>query len=256
MDQVNDLIRQWRDFYMVQPLRGRKNQTAKELFDPGRGAGVDPKALCFLMMKAEVKGVRRNRLTFDGFDWVGDCLYGLKQNVIVRYSLSDRSRVYVFNLQNQFVGVVEPAEFTAPRDHAAAQRITSERRRLLRQTNSLSKMARTASPEVIDLISRKNPDLIEYIQAEEMKNEPPKLTAFLHDDRAPEAACMAVDPVASTSETEASGPAERPIFYSDTEKFEWLMKQPFISPKDQAWLDDLAERIPVFKQAMMERGNQ
>ena len=104
LDQVNDLIRQWRDFYAIQPLRGRKNQTAQELFESGRGSGVDPKALCFLMMKAEVKGVRRSRLTFDGFDWTGECLYGFKQKVIVRYSYSDRSRIFVFNLEDRFIG--------------------------------------------------------------------------------------------------------------------------------------------------------
>ena len=67
------------------------------------------------MMKAEVKGVRRNRLTFEGFDWTGDCLYGLKRKVIVRYSLSDRRQIYVFDLKDQFLGVVEPVDYRTER---------------------------------------------------------------------------------------------------------------------------------------------
>ena len=35
LEQVNDLIRQWRDFYAIQHLRGRKNHTAKDFLKAG-----------------------------------------------------------------------------------------------------------------------------------------------------------------------------------------------------------------------------
>jgi len=261
LDQVNDLIRQWRDFYASQPLRGRKNHTAQELFDPGRGPGVDPKALCFLMMKAEVKRVFRERLTFDGFDWTGDCLYGLNSRVLVRYSLSDRGQIYVFSLQEKFIGIVTPVSASAPRDHEAGRRIISERNQAFRQTKALSALAKRASPETIDLLSRKAPGLIEYIQQEETKKESPKLSPFIKDDNAPQAVCMPEEP--ETPEQGVSGPGfhpgagstpegESPFFYSDSDKFEWLMKQTFINPRDQAWLDDLMERTPIYKEAIKD----
>jgi putative transposase len=245
VDQVDELIRQWRDFYVIQPLRGRKNQTAKELFEPGRGPGIDPKALCFLMLKAEVKGVRRGRLTFDGFDWAGNCLYGIKQNVIVRYSLSDRSRVYVFDLKDRFLGVVEPVDYTAPRDHAAARRITAERRRLFRQTKTLSNMAKTASPEVIDLISRKDPDLLEYIEAKNSKNEPqrispwpdeeststetgpeiPKNEIIVDSEREPSKSTIFVDP-----RTGLSRPSDGRVFKDEFEYYDWYRAIEEMSP--------------------------
>jgi hypothetical protein len=67
-------------------------------------------------------------------------------------------------MKDDYIGVVEPVEATAPRDHEAGRRITAERRRFLRQSKGLSIMAKTASPGVIDLISRKNPDLTKYIE--------------------------------------------------------------------------------------------
>jgi putative transposase len=245
LDQVNELIRQWRDFYAVQPLRGRKNQTAKELFEPGRGPGIDPKALCFLMLKAEVKGVRRARLTFDGFDYTGDCLYGIKQRVIVRYSYSDRSRVYVFDLNDQLRGIVEPVEATAPRDHEAARRIIAERRRLLRQTKMLSNLAKSASPEVIDLISRKDPNLLEYIEAENSKNEPqrispwpgeesisteigleiPKNEIIVDSEKEPSKSTIFVDP-----RTGLSRPGDGRVFKNEFEYYDWYRAIEEVSP--------------------------
>ena len=236
LDQVNEMIRQWRDFYSIQPLRGRKNQTAKDLFEPGRGPGIDPKALCFLMLKTEVKGVRRERLTFDGFDWTGDCLYGLKQRVIVRYSLSDRSRVFVFDLNDQFRGIVEPVDYTAPRDHAAARRILGERRRLLRQTKTLSNMAKTASPEVIDLISRKNPDLLEYIQAEEIKKEKPRMLPYVEPEKSVEA-----EPLSTEDER------QRPYFWGDYEKYDWLMEHSDrVTEDDRKWMEDFVSKSSLY----------
>jgi hypothetical protein len=90
--------------------------------------------------------------------------------------------VYVFDLKDRLLGIVEPVEATAPRDHVAARKILAERRRLLRQTKALSNMAKTASPEVIDLISRKDPDLLEYIEAKDTKNESRRISPWLGEE--------------------------------------------------------------------------
>jgi len=241
LDQVNGLIRQWRDFYASQPLRGRKNQTAQELFDPGRGPGVDPKALCFLMMKAEIKRVFRERLTFEGFDWTGDCLYGLNSRVLVRYSLSDRGQIYVFSLQEKFLGIVTPVIASAPRDHEAARRTISERNQALRQTKALSALAKKASPETIDLLTRKHPELIEYIQKEETKKEPPKFSPFL----APQAESPIDKPEVCVTDPEA-----RPFFDYDHEKYEWLQAHPDqVTNLDREWIEDFFSRNSLYRNA-------
>ena len=200
------------------------------------------------MMKAEVKGVRRGRLTFDGYDYTGECLYGIKpQKVFVRYSLSDRSKIYVFDTQERFLGVVTPVEATAPRDHEAARRIMSERRRLLRQTKALGNLAKSASPETIDLVLKREPALIDFIEKEESKKYPQKISPFLSDDT-PQAGTEQGHAEEAPGSMDSSGPTERPIFYNDWEQFSWLLKQPFIEPKDQEWMDRLIEEVPFYKE--------
>jgi putative transposase len=239
LDQVNDMIRQWRDFYAVQPLRGRKNQTARELFEPGRGPGVDLKALCFLMLKTEVKGIRRKRLTFDGFDWTGDCLYGIKSRVIVRYSLSDRNQIFVFNLKDKFLGIVEPVDFTAPRDHEAGRRIIAERRRWLRQTKALSNMAKTASPELIDLISRKNPELLEYIETQEAKKPENKRISPFADNPESEMPIKEETDKVDMAADHGSSPLSCPRFKNSYEMYEWFFTNDLEKYKivDLGWID-------------------
>jgi putative transposase len=247
LEEVNDLIRQWRDFYVIQPLRGRKNQKAQDLFGPGRGPGVDPKPLCFLMMKAEVKGIRRKRLTFDGFDWEGECLYGIKSRVIVKYSLSDWNQMYVYDLKEQFLGTVEPVDYTGPRDYAAAKRIIAERRSLLRRTRRCSSMAKEASPEVIDLISRKNPDMLEYIMAEEAKK--PKATNISPFIDTPAETDTRLVPAAS-GQTEAPAEAKRPWFYNDYDKHDWLIAHPEENTDpDRQWDEEFRSRSSLYRNA-------
>ncbi len=240
IEEVNQSMHRWQNFYAEQPLRGRKNHTAKELFESGKGPGIDPKRLSFLMMKDEVKTVRRCRLTFDGFDWTGDCLYGIKSRVIVRYSLSDFGQLYVFDLKDQFIGIVKPVEFTAPRDYEAAKRIVSERRRLLRQTKALSNMAKQASPGTIDLISRKNPELLEYIEAEEAKKpENKRISPFLDEPIEAEVSASHTEENKIDMAADHGSPLSCPWLEEDFEMYDWFYLQDpeKLNFADLGWID-------------------
>ncbi|MBM4305719.1 MAG: DDE-type integrase/transposase/recombinase [Deltaproteobacteria bacterium] len=248
LEEVNDLIRQWRDFYVAQPLRGRQGKTAQELFEPGRGPGVDPKVLWYLMMKDEVKGVRRGRMTFDGYDYAGDCLYGIKpQRVLVRYSLSDRSQIYVFDMRERFLGVVEPVEATAPMDHEAARRIVSERRRLLKQTKTLANLAKSASPETLDRAAKREPILLDFIEREEEKKYPKMISPWPDNNEVPqithsESSDKEIFPVKKEGEEQ-----KRPRFADEYERYRWVMKQEAIDEEDRSFIPEFRAKSLLYK---------
>jgi putative transposase len=107
VDDVSNIMFQWREEYIDEPRPRRGGLTARQIFDEGKGVGLDPKALCFLMMAVEIKSVRRNRFTFAGTDWGGSCLYGYRGKVLIRYSLSDLSKIFVSDMNDDFMGTVE-----------------------------------------------------------------------------------------------------------------------------------------------------
>jgi transposase len=160
-DEVSEIMFQWREEYIDEILPSRKGLTARQMFEDGKGTGLDPQALYFLMMAVEVKSIRRNRFTFAGIDWTGPCLYGYKDKILIRYSLSDFSQIYVFDSKNQFMGIVTQAGKADPiNDWQAAKKIIKERAAFKRQTKRLA----------------------DYIEAEEAKKPREKFISAFGDD--------------------------------------------------------------------------
>jgi hypothetical protein len=238
------MLHQWREEYADEPLPKRQGLTARQIFDEGKGAGLDPKALYFLMMVCEIKTVRRNRFTFAGVDWEGSCLYGYKDKILIRYLLSDLSQIYVFDPRDQFMGIVTQTSKADPiKDWQAAKRIIAERHSFKRQTKKLADFIRE-KPFVIE--GRKDPDLIEYIEAEEAKTRPKQISPFI-DDNAPQAVNVA--PVEVRSGAVSTGEPGKPWFYDDYEKYDYLMAQKEISQEDQNWIEDFRSRSSLYKYA-------
>lgn len=233
--ELNEIMYQWREEYVDETLPKRQGFTARQMFEEGKGAGLDPKALYFLMMAVEIKTVRRNRFTFAGVDWQGECLYGYKEKVLIRYSLSDFSKIYVFDQRDKFMGIVTQSGKADPiNDWQAAKQIMRERASFKRQTKRLADFIRK-KPFVVD--DRKNPELIEYIQTEEAKNKPEPNSPFIED------AVSTPRPSSAVPDEEQS----RPYFDNDYDKYDWLMAQKEISQADQAWIDAFLKRSSLYK---------
>ncbi len=95
-------IATWFDAYAARP-QGPNSHLAglcpQELFDAGRGPGVDPLALRILMMKKEERKVYgRGVKVYDKGDWYyHPALYGRNHKVFVRYDLQERDAVLIYD---------------------------------------------------------------------------------------------------------------------------------------------------------------
>ncbi len=253
---ISDLLQiffQWREEYIDEPLPKRRNLTARQIFEEGKGPGIDPKELCFLMMAAEVKTVRRNRLTFAGVDWDGDCLYGYRGKVTVRYSLSDLSKIYVFDPKDQFIGILAQASVAdAVNDWQAAKRIITARRAFKRQTKKLTDLIREKSL----LIEGRSPQgLLEYIRAEEAKKIEKKIISPFIDDPDPQLDILN-EPKTDMAADHGS-PLSCPWFKEDFETFEWYCTN---DPRkfniaDLAWIDCYNES-ELYKECYMDESGR
>ena len=82
IEEANELIRAWRDRYAERPSRGRDGLRPTDIFEQGKGPGVDPNELIYLMMDYEIENIHRNGITWLGGHGYDDALYGLKDKVI------------------------------------------------------------------------------------------------------------------------------------------------------------------------------
>jgi putative transposase len=168
--EFNQIIYQWIEEYIDEPRPKRQGLTPRQMFEEGKGTGFDPRKLFYLMMVSEVKTVSRCRFRFAGVDWEGPCLYGFEGKVIIRYSLSDFSKIYVFDpSDNHYMGVVTQTTAAHPiKDSQAAKKIVNLRRVYNRLTTKREDLIRK-NDFLID--GRQPSDLLEYIETEEVKKE-------------------------------------------------------------------------------------
>jgi putative transposase len=178
------------DYYVDQKLRGRDYLRPRDIFEAKRGPGVNPLELHFFMMACKARMVHQNGIAFLGYNWYHESLYGFKDYVLVYYSYYDLSQVYIFTLQNEFMGIAKPiksvhpfaADSEFPEDMAEVQRMSAMKRKLKSMTNRLIDMYHSQANLAIDW-NRKlgdSPELKEALkQIENKKPKPELVSAFV-----------------------------------------------------------------------------
>ncbi len=205
IEETMAMIFQWREYYADQELKARDYARPREIFQVEKGPGVDPYALHFLMMTCKARMVHRNGITFNGWHWYHESLYGLKDYVLMYYSYYDLSQVYIF-YKDEFLCVAKPIEkvkpFAAdsefPEDMVKVNQIQSLKRRAIRQTKKLADTLRSNKNLQIDWNKkfRDNPEVAEAIQ----KIEAPKKPKVIN-----------ISQYAASLEPETSAEEERPL---------------------------------------------
>jgi putative transposase len=251
-------IFQWREYYADQPLKGRDGQRPRDLFEAGKGPGVDPFALHFMMMTCKARMVHRNGITFNGWHWYDSNLYGLKDYVIMFYSYYDLSQVYIFTTKNdeeanEFLCVARPVEKVKPfaqdselpEDMAAVRQINATKNKAINTTKKLANMLQSEKQLYIDWDRkfRDRPEVAEAIkQIEDKKPKVVKLKPWL-DEPAQNVPAL----VATEAEQMASPNSHRPRFKYDFEKYDWLMAQESITLGDLGWIREYRGNSSLYK---------
>jgi len=103
IEQLNQMLSYWMEFHYSQPCSNVKGKTIGEVLAEGRGEGVDIEKLDDLMLVQEVKNIYRNGIKFMKADYYNEALYGLRERVLIKYSLFDLSKIKVFDMKGKFL---------------------------------------------------------------------------------------------------------------------------------------------------------
>jgi putative transposase len=106
LEQAHMILAAWFDWYAARPSRSKhlKGKTPLEVFQAGRGPGVDADELALLMMAAEIKRITKEGVYLLGEYYYHPALYGLREQVVVRYDLRERGCVYIYRQDGEFLG--------------------------------------------------------------------------------------------------------------------------------------------------------
>jgi putative transposase len=256
--EVNEMMVAWREFYAEQPSKGLGGQRPREIFEPGRGPGVDPGDLVHMMMPREIKTTHRNGVTFLGRNWYDDNLYGYKDSVLIKYSLSDLSEIYVYSMKGEFLCAARPVEDVAPmasetgnpQDMEAVKRAIARKKTVKRRTLELHKMLGSKQADQmlpwkeITAEVPKMAEAIEKIENEKKDRKVVSISPFIDEPQSAPSYAKASD----GRERASNG---RPAsFDNDYEKYDWLQAHPEeVTERDRAWTEDFLSRSSLYKHA-------
>lgn len=107
-------INAWLDFYRSRPCPNMPEKTIGEVFNEGRGDGVDIELLDDLMMAQEERKICRNGVRmFNTYYW-HEKLYSINDTVIVKYSLLDITKIKVYSKCGDFICTAETVKECHP----------------------------------------------------------------------------------------------------------------------------------------------
>ncbi len=221
IDEVKEYIGLWLDYAGAQPSPYVKGKTRKQVFDEGRGPGVDPASLDDLMLSMNITRLGRNGVHLFGQEYYNEALYGMLEEVVVKYSLSDLTKVKIYDLKGKFlceaprVVKLHPMAtlFGNANDKTALAHAQSAQRRLIADTRERSVDRFAPVPEI-------------------GWSSAPVLTAT------PRPAPAVAAPASAVSITSAkpAKPGERPLFMELYERYDWLLKHGAYSEEDKTFM--------------------
>jgi putative transposase len=259
--EVYQWLKDWQGYYlnMAHPnpfRRGKEGQklTRGQVFDEGRGPGVNEEELNFMMMSMEIRTIRQNGIHFLGRNYWNENLYGLKDRVVIRYSWENvGSRIYVYDRNGGYLGRanrIEPVHPMAAMSDNPAESYTEikegikTQNRMVKTTKKVFALAkaqgRKASIDQVtwDEMIKIDPMLPDKI--EKFEGELQVQGSMFNVQGSKEEIIDNPDDTIQTygSEPECLDPEVEPYFEYGYEKYEWLVGLPSQSPDQVSWMED------------------
>ena len=157
IQEVHQWLSSWQGYYLAMPhpnsfRRGPtgQRQTRGQVFESGRGPGVNPDELNYMMMSMEIRTIRQNGIQFMGRHYWNENLYGLKDRVVIKYDFSDLDRVYIYDRNGTYLGRADRVEPVHPmvalaenpqESYTEVQEGIKTQRRLVNSTKKVVRLA-------------------------------------------------------------------------------------------------------------------
>ncbi len=145
--QVGQALSKWSEFYGHKTHPTIKNKTRAEVFAEGCGPGVNVPDLNFLMMDIKLKNIRQNGINFLGANYYDEALYGLREQVVIRYDFNDVSSLQVYTKGGEFICAATRVEkvhpqariLGGPKDVETLKREIGKAKKLKKRTLGIAK---------------------------------------------------------------------------------------------------------------------
>lgn len=242
IDETVGLIDAWLDFHRSQQCPHVPGKTIGEVFNEGRGQGINIDELDDLMMVTKKANIGRNGIRFLNADYYDDNLYGLRETVLIKYSLFDLSKIKVYSHKGEFLCIAERRMPVHPmaehlgdiRDVEMLKHRISQQRRLEKKTiQGVKELVNLGKEVELDWqnVINVSPKIIEKLEHVDV------MIPHHIEENIPDEAVRQTTDIQTTDmktiELKTTDIPDRPFFGLDTiARYEWHLKNGFHSQED------------------------
>lgn len=221
IQQTIQMINSWLEYKISLPCPNDKTRSIKEMVDSIERQEINPRELDDLMMAQEIKTITSQGIRFLKADYYNDTLYGLRQKVIIKYSLFDLNYINVYTTSGKFLCKADRITLTHPLAHYTGEiKDVEDYKQKIQKQKQLKNRTIKACKEFLNI------EDLEILKCEIDEAEeiylPPKIEV-------------------KKEKSEKYNPAVKPLFKTSRDRYEYLMKYGCTCNDDRVWLTNYKE---------------
>lgn len=210
-------INSWIEFHNRNLCPNDRSKSIQKMLDSVQKQNINKEILDALMMKTECRTINKHGITFLNIHYRSEAIIGIRDKVNIRYSLFDLSKIHVYSTKGEFLCVAHRVQKVHPMARVLGtvkdmEEYKQQYKKQQQYKNKLIKQVKKTFPkEEIQLLEIEREPILKVEQIEEKPKKEKK-------------------------KTPREQQMNKPIFSSNYEKYEWLMKNGCTNSEDRNWL--------------------
>lgn len=220
IQQTIQMINNWLEYKNSLPCPNDRTKSIKEMLDSIERQAINQRELDDLMLAQEVKTITSQGIRFLKSDYYNDALYGLRQKVIIKYSLFDLSYINVYTISGKFLCLAERITLTHPLAHYTGEinDIEDYKQKIQKQKQLKNKTIKACKK----FLNIEDLEILECtLEEKEEELLPPPIVPKIEIKK---------------EKQEKYNPAVKPLFKTSRERYEYLMEYGCTCNDDRIWL--------------------
>ena len=222
VQEVIKYINWWLEFHNKKPCPNDRSKSIQEMLDGVQKQHININILNTLMMKTECRTITKHGITFLNMHYRSEAILGLREQVFIRYSLFDLSKIFVYSSKGEFLCVAKRVQKVHPMANVLGtvkdmeeykQQYKKQQQIKNRLVKQIKKNFTSDELQVLE---------IEGVNEELALSEPTQK--------------ILSKPKRERVKTPREQQMNRPLFNTNYEKYEWLMKNGCTNAEDRTWL--------------------
>lgn len=219
IQQTIQMINSWLEYKNSLPCPNDRTRSIKKMLDSIERQEINPRELDDLMMAQEIKTITSQGIRFLKADYYNDALYGLRQKVIIKYSLFDLSYINVYTINGKFLCRAERITLTHPlANYTGKVKDIEDYKQKIQKQKLLKNKTIKACREFLNI---EDLEILECQIEEKEETLPLPIISKIENKK---------------EKAEKYDPAVKPLFKTSRERYEYLMEHGCTCNEDRIWL--------------------